>query len=182
MSSPAQVMLRREGVDRTGRPYLIRPTSGDDAEALVALRDAVVGEGRWVPGAPGERSPLEERLALASLISAGGLALCLEVDGKVAGQLSVVPLHGPQSHVGELSIAIAEEHRDRGLGKALLDVAVAWAGAVRLRRLVLAVLDGNDRAIAAYQRAGFVREGVQRGQVSISGEDRDLVLMGRLLR
>ena len=171
-------LLRREGVDRQGRPYLVRPAGPDDAAAVARLRGAVTAEGRWLLAdtGPGET---EVHLQLASLLHGGGLSLALEVDGEVVGECSVSRRRGPEQHVGELSIAIAEGHRERGLGSTLLQVAVDWARAVGLRKLVLAVLAGNDRAVAAYRSAGFREEGVLRGQVHARGEDLDLVLMGR---
>lgn len=176
-------LLRREGVSRTGRAWLIRPTRPDeDAAELVAIRDEVAAEGELMAAIPGERSVLEESLALANLAAGGGLSVTLEVEGRVAGQLMVERRRGPyEQHRGELSISIRAGCRGEGLGRALMDTAVDWARAVGLRKLTLGVFPGNAGAIALYRSVGFVEEGVLRAHLHLPAGDRDLVVMGLLL-
>jgi len=54
---------------------------------------------------------------------------------------------------------VAPAHRGSGAAAALLDAVVAWATEVGRRRLVLTVVEGNDRAERLYRRRGFVRDG-----------------------
>jgi RimJ/RimL family protein N-acetyltransferase len=176
-------LLRRHLNTRDGRSLLIRPATSEDAEALVALRDAVSAEGRWLAAVPGERNALEERIFLAQLSSGGGLCLVAEVDGEFCAQLGVVrPYSVYQAHLGEVSVTVAAGVRGTGVGSALLETAIDWARAVRIAKLWLAVFPDNEPALAVYRRAGFVEEGRQRDQVRVAGNSRDLVLMGLLLR
>ncbi|HEY6379391.1 MAG TPA: GNAT family N-acetyltransferase [Candidatus Dormibacteraeota bacterium] len=176
-------LLRRHLRTPDGRTLLIRPAASEDAEALVALRDAVAAEGRWLAAAPGERSPLEERIALAQLSSTGGLCVIAEVDGRLSAQLTVIRPHGGyQAHLGEVSLSVAAQARGIGLGSALLAVAAEWAQAVGIAKLWLAVFPDNERALAVYARAGYVEEGRQRDHVRVAGESRDLLLMGLAVR
>ena len=156
-SRPA--LLRRTGMARDGRLFLIRPSAGDDAQALVAVRDAVAAEGELIAGAPGGRSALEEGLALAGLLSQGGLSLTLEVEGAVAGHLMVRRLHQRLGDdEGEVAIAVHNSARGVGLGRMLMDTAIDWARVVRIRRLRLGVFPSNERAIRLYRSVGFVEE------------------------
>jgi RimJ/RimL family protein N-acetyltransferase len=178
----ATPLLRRSGRTRTGAGYSIRPASAGDAADLVALRDSIAAEGRWVAAEAGERTVLEESLGLASLLSHGGLALVVEVEDRLVGQLAVHRRPGRyEAHVGEVSITVHRDHREQGLGRALLETAVAWARAVRLRKLALGVFPDNLRAIALYRSVGFVDEGLLAAHVRIGGEERDLTVMGLLL-
>lgn len=178
----AAPLLRRSGRTRTGAGYAIRPASAGDAAALVALRDSVAAEGRWVAAEAGERTVLEESLGLASLLSHGGLALVAEVEGRLVGQLAVHRRPGRyEVHVGDVSITVHRDHRGQGLGRALVETAVSWARAVRLRKLALGVFPDNLRAIALYRSVGFVEEGHLSAHVRIGGEERDLTVMGLLL-
>jgi GNAT superfamily N-acetyltransferase len=60
----------------------------------------------------------------------------------------------PDSRWGYVSnMFVREEHRDRGLGSALLDTVIA---AARERRYARLVLSPSERATTFYQRAGFV--------------------------
>jgi ribosomal protein S18 acetylase RimI-like enzyme len=58
-----------------------------------------------------------------------------------------------------ISMWVAPEVRGSGLARALIDAVVAWAGA-QGRTTFLMVRVGNDRARAAYERAGFVDTGI----------------------
>jgi RimJ/RimL family protein N-acetyltransferase len=160
--TPATPLLRRTGRTRSGQAFSIRPAGADDAAALVALRTA-----------------LEESLALAGLLSHGGLALVVEVEGRLAGQLAVHRLQGRyEGHRGDLSITVDRDHRDQGLGRALVQTAIDWARAVRLGKLTLGVFPENLRAVALYRSVGFVEEGTLRRHLRVGDEERDLLLMG----
>ena len=178
--SEARALLRRQGTTRGGRSWLIRPTRPDeDGPELVAIRDQIAAEGELLAAVPGERSVLEESLALANLVAGGGLALTVEVEGRVAGQLMVERRRGPyEQHRGDLSIAIRAGCRGEGLGRELMRTAIDWARAVHLAKLTLGVFPGNQPALALYRAMGFVEEGRLRGHLRLAGGDRDLVLMG----
>lgn len=66
-----------------------------------------------------------------------------------------------ERHVGHLAAMMVEpDWQRRGLGRRLLDAAIARARADgRLLQLALSVSEGNDAAIALYEAAGFVRYG-----------------------
>ena len=176
-------LLRREGVSRSGRPWLIRPTRVDeDSAELVRIRDEVAGEGGLMAAIPGERSAFEESLALANLLGSGGLAITLEVEGHLAGHLMVERRRGSyEQHRGDLSIAIRDGYRGEGLGRALITTAIEWARAVGLRKLTLGVFPSNTRAVALYRSMGFVEEGVLRSHLHVAGADQDHAVMGLLL-
>lgn len=176
--SARPALLRREGTTGDGRPYLIRPAARDDAPALVALRDAVAGEGDVIAAAPGERSVLEEELSLSTLLGQGGLALTLVVSGEVAGQV-LVSRHAEryQAHVGEVAIIVSNACRGQRLGRLLLETAVDWARAVGLAKLALTVFTTNSRAISLYRALGFAEEGMRRAQIRLPDGPRDVLLM-----
>jgi ribosomal protein S18 acetylase RimI-like enzyme len=175
-------LLRREGTIAPARHYLVRPTSSDDAAALVELRDTVAAEGDFIAAVPGERSALQEGLALAGLVSEGGLSLTLEVDAVVAGHVMVRRRSGPHySHTGELAIIVHNSARGVGMGRLLMEVAIEWARAVRLTKLSLGVFPSNHRAIALYRSLGFVEEGIAWSEVRMPDGDKDLMIMGLLL-
>jgi len=60
------------------------------------------------------------------------------------------------SHYLVISMWTEPEQRGRGIGRALLDAAVAYAGAGEVR---LGVTDGNDGARRLYEHSGFVATG-----------------------
>jgi diaminopimelate decarboxylase len=67
--------------------------------------------------------------------------------------------HPVTRHVASLGIAVAADHRGRGIGAALLAESFRWARSVGVRKLLLSVYPGNTAAIALYRKFGFVEEG-----------------------
>ena len=120
---------------------------------------------------------LEESLGLAGLLSQGGLALTLEVDGAVSGQLQAQRAAGGGGDSAELALIIVTAQRGHGFGRTLLETAVAWAQAVGLRRLRLAVLPDNSAALHLYGSLGFVDEGIRPRAITIGGAERDALIM-----
>ena len=78
------------------------------------------------------------------------------VDGRGVGVVSGAPL---DDHVELISMWVAPDHRGTGLAGRLVDEVASWASA-RGQDTYLMVRDDNDRAILAYERAGFVDRGV----------------------
>jgi ribosomal protein S18 acetylase RimI-like enzyme len=165
-----------------GARYEVRPTREEDAAGIVRLRDSVAAEGPFIAALPGERSVLEEGLAVAALVAEGGLSLTLDIDGEVAGHLMVRRRRGPHhGHTGEIAIIVHNRYRRAGFGRALMQEAIEWARAVELSKLSLGVFPSNAPARALYRSLGFVEEGVVRAEVRMPDGDHDLVLMGLLL-
>ncbi|MGI8846700.1 MAG: GNAT family N-acetyltransferase [Candidatus Dormibacteria bacterium] len=172
----------RSGVMATGLPWRIRPTSAEDAAAIVVLRDLVAVEPDRICADPGERGVAEESLALAGVLSEGGISLTLEVGGDFAGHLLCQRHVGRhEAHVAEFAIVVSADHRGAGLGRALIDAAIDWCGQCGITKLELSVFPANTPAIALYRSMGFVEEGNLRAHMRVGGEARDLMVMGRLL-
>ncbi|MGW3171899.1 N-acetyltransferase family protein [Streptomyces sp. NPDC001153] len=103
-------------------------------------------------------------------------------DGRVAGYVRIArptPL-ASNAHVLQIQgLAVAEEARGRGLGRALIRGAVEEARGRGARRLSLRVLGHNAPARALYESEGFAVEGVQPEEFLLDGAYVDDVLMGR---
>lgn len=80
----------------------------------------------------------------------------------------------------ELQIRIGDaESRGRGLGTEAVRLLCEFGFAdLNLHRIYLHVFAGNPRAIAAYEKSGFAREGLLRAAAHIDGQWVDVVPMG----
>jgi ribosomal protein S18 acetylase RimI-like enzyme len=58
-----------------------------------------------------------------------------------------------------LSMWVDPAARNAGVGRALVDEVVRWAGSQGMRAVVLWVAEGNDAAQALYRSVGFVETG-----------------------
>jgi RimJ/RimL family protein N-acetyltransferase len=165
---------------RDGRRWTLRPARPTDARGLARLFDDVRREGRWLLTPPSAVSQPSEAFFIGEMLRTGdGLALVAEADGHPIGTVQIgLERNVVSSHVGTLSIVVADGWRDVGIGSALVRAAQAWARQQGLLKVALAVFPDNERAIAVYERAGFVREGLRRKQFrGDGGVLRDELLM-----
>ncbi|MGH2418132.1 MAG: GNAT family N-acetyltransferase, partial [Candidatus Limnocylindria bacterium] len=149
-------MTRTAGERRTagdGRPWTLRPARPTDAGALSRLFAAVRAEGRWLVTSPAAVSEPSEAFFIGEMIRGGdGLVLVAEADGDVVGNVLVsVDRNVVSAHIGTLSICVADDWRDVGIGSALVRAAVDWARERGLRKVALGVFPDNERAIAVYE-------------------------------
>ncbi len=111
------------------------------------------------------------------------LLLVAERNGEVVGNAGLHPagMHVRRRHVMNLGLAVAVDAQRQGVGSALLaalcDYADNWVG---LLRLELGVNVDNARAIALYEKFGFVIEGTARGYALRNGAFVDTHYMARL--
>ena len=158
----------------------IRRAEPGDAQALVELAGDVGGEeGAWLLTSAEWRSITDERRYLRAVRRHPDAAVYLADDGDaVVGRLSLArDVHPASAHVADLGLMVAATHRRRGVGRGLLDQAVAWAESAGIRKLELHVFPWNEPAIALYEAYGFEREGLRKGHYLREGVLVDAILM-----
>jgi len=158
----------------------IRPAEPSDAPALVDLSGEIGGEdGAWLLTTEAWRSVADERRYLRAVRGHPDAAVFVVEDGhRLVGRLSLArDGHPASAHVADLGLMVAASHRRRGVGRALLDQAVAWAKKSGVRKLELHVFPWNEPAIALYESFGFEREGLRQGHYVRAGEHVDAIVM-----
>jgi RimJ/RimL family protein N-acetyltransferase len=158
----------------------VRPAEPADAADLVALASAVGREpGDWLLTTDNWRSVSDERRYLRAVRRHADAAVFVALDGdEIVGRLSVArDPHPASAHVADIGLIVAASHRRRGIGRLLLDTAVAWARGSGIRKLELHVFPWNGPAIRLYERFGFVREGHRRAHYRREDADVDALLM-----
>ena len=101
-----------------------------------------------------------ERAFLGGVRERGELFLVARVDGVLAGALNLIRGRRERvTHNVELGITVQRRYWRLGIGRALIDAALAWAPAHGVTRVSLRVREDNARAIALYERLGFRHEG-----------------------
>lgn len=142
-----------------GDPLEIRPAEPRDARAFLEFWTAIVAEERFVRSeevhvpARAYRRRFRQRSGLETHIVA------LE-GSRLIGHVNVQRERHPVTHhVASLSIAVAADARGRGIGRRLMEEAIAWSRRVGIEKLVLSVYPHNEAAISLYRSFGFVDEG-----------------------
>ncbi|MGB7479008.1 MAG: ribosomal protein S18-alanine N-acetyltransferase [Burkholderiaceae bacterium] len=80
-----------------------------------------------------------------------------------------------------LNISVARAWQRRGIGHLLLDAVAMLARRRRMASILLEVRPSNQRAIAVYQRYGFVQIGVRRNYYPAVGATREDAIVMRLV-
>jgi putative acetyltransferase len=167
-----------------GRALVVRDAHRRDARGVTEMLDAVAAEPQvTLVLRSGDAAPADwKRRITDSLRAPRALFLIADSAGSVVGNLGLWPDANPASaHVAWIGMSVAAGFRSAGTGSALLEAAVGWASAADFRRVVLGVFPENVRAMAFYERHGFVREGLRRGQYRRGDQYHDEVLMARSL-
>lgn len=86
------------------------------------------------------------------------------------------------THSGRLGMGLLPPYRGHGIGRRLLDSALAAAKVRGLRRVELQVFASNEPAIRLYERAGFVREGRRTHARILNGIVDDIIDMAYLFQ
>jgi RimJ/RimL family protein N-acetyltransferase len=160
--------------------FVVREAAPGDAPALVALAQEVGAEPQgWLIADDGWRGVADERRYLKAIRRHPHAAVFVaESGGEIVGRLSIArDPHPASSHVADLGLMVAAPYRRHGIGRALLDRAVLWGAAARVRKLELHVFPHNTPAIALYESFGFVREGYRHDHYRRGAGYVDAILM-----
>ena len=153
----------------------------DYADGLREAVDCVARERRYLASVEG--FSLDETLNFIRQIEGGGGVqfVALENDTVVGWCDITRPRYAGFEHLGVLGMGVIASHRHQGLGKQLLQVAMEAAGKIGITKVELEVFASNVPAIALYEAAGFVTEGVKKGSRRLDGHIDDIVCMAYFL-
>jgi L-amino acid N-acyltransferase YncA len=158
----------------------IRDALEADLPAIIEIYNAAI-RGR-ISTAQLDEVSLEQRLPWFYEHSARSHPLWVaEMDGRIAGWFSFHPYIKRAAYRGtaEISVYVGENFRRRGVGKALLDKAIANSPGVGLTTLIGNIFAHNKPSVRLFERMGFERWGFLPRVARVDGIERDLVIMGR---
>ena len=138
------------------RNLKLRPMEASDASAVVTIQVASPEIAQWT-----EHD--YERLS-----SAGMMAWVAEVQGVITGFLVARRI---TSELEILNLAVRPDARRRGIGRALIQAALAWGKEFEARSAFLEVRASNRGALQFYERHGFEETGRRPGYYSNPVED-----------
>ena len=155
----------------------IEPMMLDHVEGYRRALDVVARERKYLTMLEAQPEPDTLRFVKSNLENGNPMMVALAGD-KVIGWCDVRREFFPsRAHRGTLGIGLLPEWRGRGVGRRLLEATLAQARRSGFKRIELDVHADNSRAIAFYEKVGFVREGVVRDASLIDSVFRDAILM-----
>ena len=108
--------------------------------------------------------------------------LVAALDGRVVGWVALSRWSSRRVYAGVTweSVYVAADARGRGIGRALLEAAIAASEAAGIWTLMAGIMADNAASLAVHERAGFRRIGHQeRVGRDARGRWRDVVLLER---
>lgn len=163
-----------------------RAAGPDDAAAVLALKHGLDRETSFMMFEPGERAETAEDVAAELQHVADAANSMVIVAEAPAGLVGYVDARGGRFQRSRLAahvvIGVLAAASGRGIGSGLLRQLESWARAQGLHRLELTVMAHNQRALALYERMGFVAEGRRRECLLVGGTFVDEIYMAKLLR
>jgi len=154
-----------------------------DAPQVIAAINAVCAERIFLLTESYVPTPEWEKALYTPLECPDHLLLVPQMDGQVIGWCRIFPnLFTPKAnHTAEVGIGLLKPSREIGIGTALMECAIEWAGDQGLEKLTISTFSTNLRAINLFKKVGFIAAGVRHRQYMIAGDYVDEVLMERFL-
>jgi RimJ/RimL family protein N-acetyltransferase len=167
---------------KDGRVATIRLAVADDAQAVTDFVNVIGSERRFVLRERATWSLEEERTTLGAADGKASAFFLAMLGGGLSGLLNIARGVWPKNeHVAEFGMSCLPSCRGVGLGTALVQRALDWAGSMGVRKVKLEVFSTNERAIGLYRRMGFEEEGRLHDEFLIDGTMVDGILMARWL-
>lgn len=183
MSSAISTMLPHESTLTTGSLLLIREVTVEDAPAVLDYVHAVSAESDFLSFGAGEFdfSVADEREFIRKCRAADNQLFMMGlIDDTIVSILNFLAGRRPRiRHCGELSLTVRKQYWGQGIGSLMLDTLIDWAKQTTIiKKLNLRVRTDHHRAIALYERKGFVREGTISREILLNGKFYDHHWMG----
>lgn len=160
--------------------YVLRDAAKADLPAIVGIYNETI-PGRMVT-ADTEPVTVESRLGWYDAHNPQTRPLWVAEDARqVCAWLSFNSFYGRPAYrpTAEVSLYVAESHRGRGLGRALLRQAIARAPACEVRTLLGFIWAHNEPSLRLFAAHGFERWGHLPRVAVLDGVERDLLILGR---
>lgn len=161
----------------------IRPLHWTEAAVFSALRKKIENEAPYLPASAGERNEgvlhIWMRLYLHRRRSA---TLVASENGHMLGYITIVfPMLRKFRNNAYIVLAVDADARGKGIGSKLITAAEEKARSLKRYRIELEVFAKNSRAVALYERLGYVIEGRKKNAIRDESGTDDILFMAKWL-
>lgn len=157
---------------KNGKTAIFRAPTVEDAPALLEYLKITATETPFLLRTPEECTMTleQEQDYLHTAISLPNKVMILcEVDGKLAGNCQLDRKDKQKTcHRAMMGIALIREFWGLGIGTAMLTELIGLSREMGLEQLELEVIEGNQRAMALYEKMGFRTVGAKPNAIRLS--------------
>ncbi len=154
------MVLNEESIRlKDGRTAVLKSPTEADAAELVAYLKQSAGETDFLMAYPEERNQTaaqEAEFLRKTALSPDSAMLLCRVEGKVAGTCQIIFSSRLKiRHRATVAVGILKEYWRLGIGTAMFRALTAAARERGVTQMELDVMEGNERAMALYEKVGF---------------------------
>ena len=171
--------------DGTVQPVAIRAARLSDAEGIREIYNYEVLNGTSTfdiepRSLAAQQTWLQDRSGVHAVL----VATPEEVDDPVIGYASLSPFHTRPAYntTVENSVYVHQDHRGKGIGRALLVEIIELAQSHGFHTLIARISGKNEASVAVHQAVGFEVAGVEREVGRKFGRWLDVTVMQLMLR
>lgn len=109
------------------------------------------------------------------------LLIALSDNDEVIGDIVLQDVDSVNRNAGVRIAIFSEKHQSNGYGPEAMRLLLEYGfGQLNLHRIELEVFGYNERAMKAYEKVGFIREGIRRDVLFYNHEYHDSITMSML--
>jgi len=134
---------------------LIRAATADDLEAITAIYNDAVRN--TVSTFDTRERTMDQQMAWLTKRETKHPVVVAESGGKVAGWASLGPWseRGAYAGTAEISLYVSENHRRKGIGKALVERILELGGKAGLHAVISRIVSSNKASLELSRKSGF---------------------------
>ena len=172
---------------KNGKQLIIRSAEVIDADNFLKLGCSIISEEIYSLTHISEFNiTIEQEMdwIKSNIENPNHLILVAELDNQIIGQLNFCNgLKRRIAHAGEFGMGVHKDFRGLGIGGLLLKTLIDWCKSHPLiEKINLNVHNNNNRAIALYEKQGFLKEGIRVKDLKYSNNEYiDTLIMGLIL-
>ncbi|MEG2983407.1 MAG: GNAT family protein [Peptostreptococcaceae bacterium] len=167
---------------KNGKKATLRFAIKEDAQAMINYLNQIGGESDFLTfGANQFSGTLEAEQAWIESCndSENSSIIVAIIDDELVSIASINSNKKERTkHNGVLGISILKKYWGEGIGSELLDFLINWAKSNLItKRIELLVREDNYRAIKLYEKFGFIKEGMHKGDMYVNGVYYNTIIM-----
>ncbi|MGL5641403.1 MAG: GNAT family N-acetyltransferase [Paraclostridium sp.] len=172
----------KEIILKNGKKAILRVPRKEDAQNMINYLNQIGGESDFLTFGENQFSvslEAEEAWIESYRNSENSLLIVTTIEDEIVS-ISSIPSNKKERtrHNGVLGISILKKYWGEGLGSGLLDFLISWAKSNSItKRIELLVREDNHRAIKLYEKFGFEKEGIHKGDLYVKGVYYNTIIM-----